>query len=64
MKFTVEILLHSSGKSVVLNRCVVEAISPKWAKTRALELMKNSKKQKANGFVIRNNKDEQEWREQ
>jgi hypothetical protein len=65
MKFTIEMLRHSSDKTVMLQRYFVHGISPKWAKVRGITLLAAWKKRGANAIAIRNGANEiiYEWRE-
>jgi hypothetical protein len=66
MKYTIEIVrIEGDTDMQVLHRSMIDAISPKWARSKAQSLLESWKSRRANGAVVLNSNKEQvySWRE-
>ena len=62
MKFTIEIVRNKAGEVEVLHRATIDAISPKWAKGAAANLMRAWRHRGADGARIVNRAGEEIYR--
>ena len=65
MKFVIEITRGADPEATVVHRSIIDAISPKWAKSTAATLLKAWKHKGADGIRIINHSGQEiyRWRE-